>query len=161
MIQIELVDAAATRSLGVKLGQLLEAGTVLLLEGDLGAGKTSLVQGIGAGLAIDETIDSPTFTLINEYDQGRLALYHLDLYRLEPDEVLGLNLESYWEGVEVEPGVVAIEWPERLPIKPENYLDVQLQHHSDNFSDDRRLVTMNWVGRSGFDLTYLIPTVSS
>jgi tRNA threonylcarbamoyladenosine biosynthesis protein TsaE len=151
MIQIELVDAAATRSLGVKLGQLLEAGTVLLLEGDLGAGKTSLVQGIGAGLAIDETIDSPTFTLINEYDQGRLALYHLDLYRLEPDEVLGLNLESYWEGIEVEPGVVAIEWPGRLPIKPDDYLDVQLRHHA----DDRRLVSLEWVGRSGFDLTCL------
>jgi tRNA threonylcarbamoyladenosine biosynthesis protein TsaE len=151
MIQIELVDAAATRSLGVKLGQLLEAGTVLLLEGDLGAGKTSLVQGIGAGLAIDETIDSPTFTLINEYDQGRLALYHLDLYRLEPDEVLGLNLESYWEGIEVEPGVVAIEWPERLPIKPDDYLDLQLRHHG----DDQRLVTLEWVGRSGFDLSGL------
>jgi tRNA threonylcarbamoyladenosine biosynthesis protein TsaE len=151
MIQIELVDAAATRSLGIKLGQLLEAGTVLLLEGDLGAGKTSLVQGIGAGLSIDETIDSPTFTLINQYDQGRLALYHLDLYRLEPDEVMGLNLESYWEGVEVEPGIVAIEWPERLPIKPDDYLDVQLRH----YGDDQRLVSVNWVGRSGFDLSGL------
>src|SRR3712207_9003146 len=101
MTKIFLADAQATRSLGVKLGQSLSAGSVILLQGDLGAGKTTLVQGIGAGLGITDSIVSPTFTLINEYPEGRLPLYHLDLYRLQPQEVEALQLETYWEGVEM------------------------------------------------------------
>ncbi len=128
---IKLADAAATHAFGVALGAQLAAGTVLLLRGDLGAGKTSLVQGMGAGLGIRETIESPTFTLINEYHDGRVPLYHLDLYRLEPAEVVGLNLESYWEGIEVEPGIVAIEWADRLPYLPEDYWQITLSHAED------------------------------
>jgi tRNA threonylcarbamoyladenosine biosynthesis protein TsaE len=119
-------DAAATRQVGVRLGQGLPAGSVLLLEGDLGAGKTTLVQGLGAGLGIDETIDSPTFTLINEYLDGRVPLYHLDLYRLDAAETAALYPEVYWEGKEVEPGILAIEWAERLPYKPQDYLQLRL-----------------------------------
>ncbi|MBE9028556.1 tRNA (adenosine(37)-N6)-threonylcarbamoyltransferase complex ATPase subunit type 1 TsaE [filamentous cyanobacterium LEGE 11480] len=124
----QLANAAATHEIGRQLGAQLAAGAILLLEGDLGAGKTSLVQGIGTGLGISETIDSPTFTLINEYDDGRVPLYHLDLYRLEPAEVTGLNLDSYWEGIETEPGIVAIEWAERLPYLPQDYLRIKLTH---------------------------------
>ncbi len=123
-MKIFLADAEATRQLGITLGQSLTAGSVILLKGDLGAGKTTLVQGIGEGLGITESIVSPTFTLINEYDQGRLPLYHLDLYRLESLEVIGLNLETYWEGIEVMPGIVAIEWAERMPYKPDSYISV-------------------------------------
>jgi tRNA threonylcarbamoyladenosine biosynthesis protein TsaE len=99
---------------------------VILLEGDLGAGKTTLVQGIGEGLGIIDSIVSPTFTLINEYSEGRIPLYHLDLYRLESAEVEALNLESYWDGVEFPLGIVAIEWAERLPYKPQSYLHLCL-----------------------------------
>ncbi|MDZ8188323.1 MAG: tRNA (adenosine(37)-N6)-threonylcarbamoyltransferase complex ATPase subunit type 1 TsaE [Nostoc sp. ChiSLP02] len=127
-MKILLPDPQATLRLGITLGESLSAGSVILLEGDLGAGKTTLVQGIGKGLGISEPIVSPTFTLINEYTEGRLPLYHLDLYRLEPQEVLSLNLESYWEGVEVTPGIVAIEWAERMPYKPDNYLNISLIH---------------------------------
>ncbi|ARV63079.1 tRNA (adenosine(37)-N6)-threonylcarbamoyltransferase complex ATPase subunit type 1 TsaE [Nostocales cyanobacterium HT-58-2] len=125
-MKIFLPDATATRKLGITLGQSLNAGSVILLEGDLGAGKTTLVQGIGEGLGISESIVSPTFTLINEYMEGRLPLYHLDLYRLDSKQVPGLNLESYWEGFEVTPGIVAIEWAERMPYKPDHYLRVRL-----------------------------------
>ncbi len=104
---------------------------MILLEGDLGAGKTTLVQGIGEGLGITDSIVSPTFTLINEYLEGRLPLYHLDLYRLEPEEVTALNLESYWEGVEFELGIVAIEWAERLSYKPQAYLSICLNYSVD------------------------------
>ena len=128
MMKIFLADAAATRKLGIALGQSLNAGNVILLQGDLGAGKTTLVQGIGEGLGISDPIVSPTFTLINEYMEGRLPLYHLDLYRLEPKQVAALNLETYWEGVEVTSGIVAIEWAERMPYKPESYLDVRLTY---------------------------------
>jgi tRNA threonylcarbamoyladenosine biosynthesis protein TsaE len=127
-MKIFLADAEVTRSLGITLGQYLSANTVILLEGDLGAGKTTLVQGIGEGLGITEPIVSPTFTLINEYTTGRLPLYHLDLYRLEPQEVAGLNLETYWEGVEVAPGIVAIEWADRMPYQPHSYLNLHLSH---------------------------------
>ncbi|MBN3906856.1 MAG: tRNA (adenosine(37)-N6)-threonylcarbamoyltransferase complex ATPase subunit type 1 TsaE [Nostoc sp. NMS1] len=127
-MKIFLADPEATLRLGITLGESLTAGSVILLEGDLGAGKTTLVQGIGKGLKITESIVSPTFTLINEYTEGRLPLYHLDLYRLEPQEVAALNLESYWEGIEVTPGIVAVEWAERLPYKPDSYLSVNLTY---------------------------------
>jgi len=125
-MRIELADAAATRSLGVTLGQSLPAGSVILLEGELGSGKTTLVQGIGEGLGITEPIVSPTFTLINEYTEGRLPLYHLDLYRLQLEEIAPLHLETYWEGVEFPLGIVAIEWAERLQYQPSSYLRICL-----------------------------------
>ncbi|MBG1268241.1 tRNA (adenosine(37)-N6)-threonylcarbamoyltransferase complex ATPase subunit type 1 TsaE [Nostoc sp. WHI] len=127
-MKIFLADTEATLRLGITLGESLTPSSVILLKGDLGAGKTTLVQGIGKGLGITEPIVSPTFTLINEYTEGRLPLYHLDLYRLEPQEVAALNLESYWEGVEVIPGIVAVEWAERLPYKPDSYLSLNLTY---------------------------------
>jgi tRNA threonylcarbamoyladenosine biosynthesis protein TsaE len=128
MMSIFLADAKATYQLGIELGKYLPASTVLLLEGDLGAGKTTLVQGIGRGLGIEGEIVSPTFNLINEYTEGRLPLYHLDLYRLSVEEVEGLYPEMYWQGMEVEPGITAIEWAERLPYKPSNYLEIQIKY---------------------------------
>lgn len=126
--KIILANPEATLNLGISLGKSLHAGSVILLEGDLGAGKTTLVQGIGQGLGITESIVSPTFTIINEYTEGRLPLYHLDLYRLEPQEVAALNLETYWEGLEVTPGIVAIEWSERMPYQPDSYLSIYLTY---------------------------------
>lgn len=129
--KIFLADAEATRRLGIKLGQSLVAGSVLLLAGDLGSGKTTLVQGIGEGLGITDAIVSPTFSLINEYIEGRLPLYHLDLYRLQSEEVRQLNLESYWYGIEHLLGIVAIEWAERLVKKPPAYLQINLTYTSE------------------------------
>lgn len=126
-----LPNAEATRQFGVELGRSLPQGSILLLNGDLGSGKTTLVQGIGEGLGIVEPIVSPTFTLINEYIHGRLPLYHLDLYRLEPADVEALNLETYWDDQETPLGVVAIEWPERLPYLPGSYLNILLTHAPD------------------------------
>ena len=131
-IAITLPDAQATRKLGIALGQSLTAGSVVLLEGDLGSGKTTLVQGIGEGLGLQEPIVSPTFTLINEYTEGRLPLYHLDLYRLEPSQVEALNLESYWEGVEIPLGIVAIEWADRLEYKPPSFISIHLAYSPEN-----------------------------
>ncbi|PZO17105.1 MAG: tRNA (adenosine(37)-N6)-threonylcarbamoyltransferase complex ATPase subunit type 1 TsaE [Leptolyngbya foveolarum] len=124
---VDLPNAQATRALGKALGEQLLAGSVLLLEGNLGSGKTTLVQGLGAGLRIDE-IDSPTFTLINEYMSGRLPLYHIDLYRLSAEQADGMQLETYWDGQEVEPGIVAIEWSERLSYLPEHPVEVSLAY---------------------------------
>ena len=131
-IAITLPNAQATRKLGIALGQSLTAGSVVLLEGDLGSGKTTLVQGIGEGLGLQEPIVSPTFTLINEYTEGRLPLYHLDLYRLQPSQVESLNLESYWEGVEMPLGIAAIERAERLEYKPASFMSIHLTYSPEN-----------------------------
>lgn len=100
----------------------------MLLSGPLGSGKTSLTQGLGAGLGIEQTIDSPTFTLINEYSAGRLPLYHVDLYRLEGKAADSLYLETYWEGEEVEPGILVIEWAERLNYLPDSPIRLNLTY---------------------------------
>lgn len=127
---IDLPDATATRRLGELLGRSLPAGSILLLEGDLGAGKTTLVQGIGLGLGITEPIVSPTFTLVNEYTEGRIPLYHMDLYRLEPAEIEALYLDQYWEGQDLPLGIVAIEWGDRLRVAPSPNLHLSLQTHA-------------------------------
>jgi tRNA threonylcarbamoyladenosine biosynthesis protein TsaE len=118
-------------ALGYALGQQLTAGTVLLLNGELGAGKTTLVQGLGQGLGITDTIASPTFALIDEYSEGRLPLYHIDLYRLSPLEVGDLHLELYWEGRDYPLGIVAIEWAERMLSLPPAFLGIDLQYQGE------------------------------
>ncbi len=116
-----------TRRLGKKLGKLAQAGQVIALLGDLGAGKTRLAQGFGVGLDVsaDEVINSPTFTLINEY-QGRLPFYHVDLYRLsEAVEAETLGLDDYFYG----DGVTLIEWANRLGDSlPPEHLEIELHH---------------------------------
>lgn len=123
---INLPNFQKTQHLGILLGQFLPAGTTILLQGEIGAGKTTLIQGIGKGLSIETPIVSPTFTLINEYHEGRIPLYHLDLYRLQPTEVAAIYPETYWEGIEVPPGITAIEWAQHLPYQPANYLEINL-----------------------------------
>ncbi|MBD2040369.1 tRNA (adenosine(37)-N6)-threonylcarbamoyltransferase complex ATPase subunit type 1 TsaE [Microcoleus sp. FACHB-672] len=149
-ITVSLANAAATHSFGKVLGQALPAGSVILLEGDLGAGKTTLVQGLAEGLGITDAVVSPTFTLINEYHEGRLPLYHLDLYRLEPAEVTTLYLETYWEGIEMPAGIVAIEWAERLPYLPPTYLQIRLNYQAES---GRQVELMS---AGGFDIPEML-----
>lgn len=148
MTQFYLPNAESTREFGKKLGQLLPPNSILLLEGNLGAGKTTFVQGLATGLDIPDSVESPTFTLINEYTTGRIPLYHLDLYRLESSEIVDLNLEQYWEGIEVEAGIVAIEWADRLPYKPEFYLKIELIYTENG----ERILTIFNKGQDDFSL---------
>jgi tRNA threonylcarbamoyladenosine biosynthesis protein TsaE len=119
-----------TRRLGAHLGNLLHPGSIILLEGEFGTGKTSFTQGIAAGLGIDSRyVNSPTFTLINEYKGGRLPLYHIDLYRLEGvKDVATLGLDDYLDGS----GVTVIEWPQgATPWLPGDRLTVRFAHLSE------------------------------
>jgi tRNA threonylcarbamoyladenosine biosynthesis protein TsaE len=102
---------AETRALAAGLAGGLAAGTILLLSGDLGAGKTAYVRGLAEGLGLDpDVVTSPTFTLVHEYRGGRLPLVHVDLYRLDAADLAELGLDEDLAAA----GVVAVEWPERL-----------------------------------------------
>lgn len=109
-------------ALGNKLGNLLEPGQVIVLTGDLGAGKTTFTKGIAKGLDIEQMIKSPTYTIVREYE-GRLPLYHLDVYRIgdDPDSI---DLDDFLYG----DGVCVIEWGELLSELPPDYLEVKLSH---------------------------------
>lgn len=146
---IALRDALDTQRLGEFFGKTLPEGSVLLLQGDLGAGKTTFVRGVAAGLGIATNIVSPTFTLINEYHCGRLPLYHLDLYRLSRHEVARIYPEIYWEGSEVVPGITAIEWSQRLPYKPDDRLEIHL------FGEVDRTAKILSLGNVNFNLNSL------
>jgi tRNA threonylcarbamoyladenosine biosynthesis protein TsaE len=118
-----------TAAAGRDLASTLHAGDVLLLTGDLGAGKTAFVRGLAAGLGIEPAeVSSPTFTLIQEYRGGRLVLRHIDLYRLSPPEVDDLGLDDLID----EGGVVAIEWPDRWLRPPDEAVRVTLTATGDS-----------------------------
>ncbi len=114
---------AETRRIGARLGRLLQAGDVVLLTGELGSGKTCLVQGIGRGLAVPDPVTSKSFVLLGEY-QGRLTLYHSDLYRLEdPLEAEDLALTEYCAE-----GALVVEWADRAwEVFPPEHLLVTLE----------------------------------
>ncbi|MGO3728712.1 MAG: tRNA (adenosine(37)-N6)-threonylcarbamoyltransferase complex ATPase subunit type 1 TsaE [Enterococcus viikkiensis] len=119
---ITLINTATTEELGKIIGATAEPSDNLVLTGDLGVGKTTLTKGIALGLGIDQMIKSPTYTIIREYQQGRLPLYHMDVYRIEggADD---LGLDDYFEG----DGLSVIEWGRQLgDYVPEDYLELIL-----------------------------------
>ena len=100
-----------TEALGARLARALEPGAVVAFTGDLGAGKTAFVRGLARGLGIRDRVTSPTFTVVNEYEGGRLPLFHFDLYRLgSADELFDIG----WEDYLARGGVCAVEWSERM-----------------------------------------------
>ena len=114
-----------TQTIGQQIGETLKTGDVVALIGDLGAGKTCLTKGIarGAGVASNEVVNSPSYTLINEY-AGEMPIYHIDLYRLEHHgEIVDLGLEEYLEGT----GICVIEWADRMTnLLPANHIQITM-----------------------------------
>lgn len=109
-LEIILGDLEETKRFGIKLGKMLKRGDILCLNGDLGAGKTTLTKSIGLGLGVAEYITSPTFALINQYS-GRIPVYHFDVYRLEnAHELYDLGFDEYFYG----DGVCIIEWADKI-----------------------------------------------
>ncbi len=124
-------SAAQTQRMGMRLGELLQGGELILLEGQLGTGKTTFAQGLAFGMGITENINSPTFTLLKEYAAGsspgmhRPALYHFDLYRLDnPEEIVDLGFEDYF----FSDGVSVVEWAEKASsFWPREHLNIRLK----------------------------------
>ena len=124
-------DLEATQALGTELVQQLPAEAILLLQGPLGAGKTSLVQGIALALGIGEPITSPTFALAQHYTDGNPPLIHLDLYRLEqPSTADDLFLQEDEEAKAIG-AFMAVEWPERLSLELPEAWQLRLSHTKD------------------------------
>ena len=118
------LSAEETRRLGEKLARELRAGDVILLEGPLGAGKSELARGVARGLGVRETVTSPSFTILNVYDSGRVPLYHFDWYRLESaEELFEMGMEEYLGG----DGIALVEWPGRCPeALPADFLMIEV-----------------------------------
>lgn len=156
MIEAVTTSVDETKRLAAALAELARPGDLLVLAGDLGAGKTAFTQGFGAALGITERITSPTFTLVSQYE-GRLALNHLDVYRLEQlDEVHDLGLGELLD----DGGVTVIEWGDAiLPALPANYLEIRLAFGKGN--DDRDIacipVGSRWTARTRALTTALGP----
>ena len=134
---IETHSAAETFAVGERLGRESAAGQILCLEGDLGAGKTVLAQGIAAGLGIDEPVNSPTFTILQVYDGGRLPLYHFDAYRLEePEELYEIGYEEYFFGQ----GLTVVEWPSQIAeLIPEDAVRITIRKDPEKGFDYRQI----------------------
>lgn len=133
---------AETRALGEKLARKLRPGDVLLFWGDLGAGKSEMTRGIARGLGVTETVTSPSFTILNVYESGRMPLYHFDWYRLQSaEELWEMGMEEYLGG----DGVAVVEWPSQCPEAiPETRLDITIGP----LGDTEREITL--VPRGGF-----------
>jgi tRNA threonylcarbamoyladenosine biosynthesis protein TsaE len=146
-----------TRELGEALAALARPGDIIVLAGDLGAGKTAFVQGFGRGLGVVQRITSPTFTLVHVYEDGRLPVHHLDVYRLDQlSEALDLGLAEMLD----EGGVMLIEWGDAItPVLPHDYLEVRITFGAGD--DDRQLalrtVGPRWAGRGDALLATLEP----
>ena len=132
---IETASEPETSAAGEALAPVLARGDVVLLHGDLGAGKTAFVRGLARGLGGPAAeVNSPTFTLVQEYRGGRLSLYHVDLYRLKPEEVPDLGLDEM-----AADGVMAVEWAERWSDWPPGAREVRIE----DLGGDRRRISIS------------------
>ena len=130
-------SAQETFALGKRMGEAASAGELYALYGDLGVGKTVFAQGFGAGLGITEPLASPTFTILKEYDEGRLPLYHFDVYRIEdPDEMDEIGYYDKLDG----DGVCLIEWPSQIEeILPREMIRITIEKDPERGFDYRHI----------------------
>lgn len=134
---IESLCADDTFVFGKELGETAEPGTVYTLVGDLGVGKTVLTQGLAEGLGITEAVNSPTFTILQVYEEGRLPLYHFDVYRIgDVEEMDEIGYEDYFYG----DGVCLIEWANLIEeILPEKYTEIRIEKDLEKGFDYRKI----------------------
>ena len=140
MAQFVTNSEAETEALGVRLAGTLEPGAVIAFTGDLGAGKTAFTRGLARGLGIAERVTSPTFTIVNEYEGGRLPLFHFDMYRLGSSEEL---FDIGWEDYLARGGVCAVEWSENIAdALEEGTISVEIRRGT---CENQRVITVEGV----------------
>ena len=128
--------AEETYQIGLELGKQAKPGDVVCLIGELGVGKTVFSQGFGAGIGISEPFSSPTFTIVQVYEEGRLPFYHFDVYRIEEEELFEIGFEEMVEGE----GVSLIEWADRIPDSlPEHYTEITIEKQPEQGFDYRKI----------------------
>lgn len=137
MAVIDSFCAKDTYELGEKIGQMAKPGMVISLTGDLGVGKTVFTQGLAKGLGIEEPVNSPTFTIVQVYEKGRLPLYHFDVYRIgDIEEMDEIGYEDYVYGE----GVSLIEWANLIEeILPEHFTEIKIEKNLEKGFDYRRI----------------------
>ena len=129
-------SAAQTEQLGFAFGQRLQPGDVIAYYGGLGAGKTAFTRGVARGVGIDMAVTSPTYTVVNEYEDGRIPLFHFDMYRLfDEDDLFDIG----WEDYLARGGVCAVEWSEKVPAALEGAIEVRIRHTQDA---EQRIITI-------------------
>ena len=138
---IETRSAEETYQLGVEIGQKAVKGQVFTLVGDLGVGKTVFTQGLAKGLDIEESISSPTFTIVQVYDEGRLPFYHFDVYRIgDIEEMDEIGYEDYFYGE----GLCMIEWANLIEeILPPTYKEITIEKDLEKGFDYRKITIRN------------------
>ena len=134
---IETKNAKETFQLGEKIGEKALPGQIYTLNGDLGVGKTVFTQGVASGLGIREPVNSPTFTILQEYDEGRLPFYHFDVYRIgDIEEMEEIGYDDYFFGE----GICLIEWAQLIEeILPENVISVTIEKDPAKDFDYRKI----------------------
>jgi len=153
---ITVTSVSQTQELARRLGAAVERGDFIVLTGDLGAGKTYFTQGLAAGLDIAVTATSPTYTVINIYE-GRIPLYHFDLYRLnQSEELAAIGHEEYFFNSD---GAVVVEWGDKFPsLLPKSYLTIDIRRLTD--SEGSRQLIISSRGRRAEDLVKKIKTTA-
>ena len=129
-----------TEQVGERLGKTILPGTLIAFTGDLGAGKTAFTRGLAQGLEIRERVTSPTFTIVNEYEGGRLPLFHFDMYRLESSEEL---FDIGWEDYLARGGICAVEWSEKVSDALADAIRVDIRRGE---TDTDRIITISEEG---------------
>ena len=144
MAVIDSFCAKDTYELGEKIGQMAKPGRVISLTGDLGVGKTVFTQGLAKGLGIEEPVNSPTFTIVQVYEEGRLPLYHFDVYRIgDIEEMDEIGYEDYFYGE----GVCLIEWADLIrEILPEQMCRVTIEKDLEKGFDYRKITLEGFKG---------------
>lgn len=137
-MQIESFSEKDTFELGRKIGEKAGPGQIYTLDGDLGVGKTVFTKGLAWGLGIREPVNSPTFTIVQEYRDGRLPLYHFDVYRIEdPEEMEEIGYDDYFFGE----GVCLIEWAEKIrELLPEQVIRITIEKQLEKGFDYRTII---------------------
>lgn len=140
--ELTITSAKAMQELAGEFAQRLHSGDVVLLHGDLGAGKTTFTQGVANAFGVQGSVQSPTFTLVREHEGREMRLYHLDLYRLDdPDELEDIGYETYIDPTD---GVSLIEWPERAGSwLPASFWLVRIEH----LGGDNRRLTLQYIDK--------------